>query len=497
MNAEVARDSSTPGTAAVTVAVTSLLDNAHAPLPSNEGERLLFAQLYEPLVRLDCTGAVVPGLAQSWKRATGDTLSPAGPPYFGVARLTFTLRHDARFANGDRVRAADVISSWRASAHAHAREPMGPLIAAVASGARAADESTLVIELPDSLADLRALASPYLAVSRPAPSGSQWPYGTTSYYVDSALAHHGPAPLESHPGMATIGLRALGNATRESIPPYGNSTPGKTPPLLFQAEPDADRRDILDRGADFLITSSPAAIQYARTQIDRMSIPLPWTRRYVLLLTAHDTDGGGSDCSDPDLRPLRDALAMAVHTEARGAEGPCWWRSDSTGARPDPRVRARSRQILYRTGDATARELAERIVALAAPGREEPAAAALRGAAPELFEGGGWNAGGVDSIDFAERLERGSEGAYIIALPRVPAWPAAARASLRAAAPWLASAGGTHALLPLVDTRETLLIRRERGIPRMTILHDGTVIFDASANSGNAGSANASGRSTP
>jgi hypothetical protein len=497
--AESARDSSSPGTAAVTVAVTTLIDTSHAPWPGDEGERLLFAQLYEPLVRLDCTGAVVPGLAQSWNRATGDSSSTDASRYLGVTRLTFTLRHDARFTNGDRVHAADVISSWRASADAHARQPIAPLITAVASLSRAADDSTLEVELPDSLADLRALASPYLAVSRPAPSGSRWPYGTTSYYVDSALTSHGPAPLESFPGTATIGLRMLGSATPGSTAPGVDSASGGAPPLLFQVDPGADRRDVLDRGADILITSSPVAIQYARTQSDLTLVPLPWTRSYVLLLPAHATDGHATGCIDAVLRPLRDALAMASHAEARRAEGPCWWRTDSTGARPDSRFQTRSRQILYDTDDAAARELAERIVALAAPGREEPATAALRRAAPELFGRGAWNAGGMDSVHFAERLERGSEGAYILALPRVPAWPAAARASLLAAAPWLASAGGTRALLPLVDTRETLLIRRGRGIPRMTILHDGTVTFDAaaSANGGNSAGAHASGRRTP
>ena len=68
-----------------------------------------------------------------------------------------------------------------------------------------------------------------------------------------------------------------------------------------------------------------------------------------------------------------------------------------------------------------------------------------------------------------------------IAVPSDPAWPAAARALLLAAAPWLAPLARTSAVLPLVDTRETLLIRRERGIPRMTIQHDGTIIFHAGA----------------
>jgi hypothetical protein len=63
-----------------------------------------------------------------------------------------------------------------------------------------------------------------------------------------------------------------------------------------------------------------------------------------------------------------------------------------------------------------------------------------------------------------------------------------------AAAPWLAPIGGTNAILPLVDTRETLLIRRGRGIPRMTILQDGTIIFGAAAS---ASVENARGRSRP
>lgn len=449
--------------AAIKVAVITLLDTAHAPWPRNAGERLLFAQLYEPLVRLDCTGAVVPGIARSWTRDS--TSTPA------VAQWSFVLRNEARFGNGERVRAADVLSGWRASADAHSREPAGSLISAIASGARAVDDTTLVIALPDSLADVRAFASPELAVARQSSAGSSWPDGTTSYYVDAALGRSASAASATLPVVTEIALRTRGGAA----------------PLLFQVEPDADRRDILDAGADVLITSSPAAVQYARTQESRAAIHLPWTRSFVLVLPARGGDHPGADCVNADLRPLRDALATAVHVEARGADGPCWWktgRSDhATLGRPD----TRSRRILYPVHDATARELAERIVALVAPGREEPATAALRRAVPELFEAGGWGAAGLDSLHFAESLARGSEGAYVLALPRAPAWPAAARASLLAAAPWLAPLGHSESLVPLVDTRETLLIRRARGIPRMTILHDGTIIFGA-PDGGSAGS---------
>ncbi len=476
--AAVGGDSSAPGTAAATIALTTPLDTAHAPWPRNAGERLLFAQLYEPLVRLDCTGAVVPALARSWKVAAGDSASSEGAPANGVARLTFTLRHDAYFTNGDRVRAADVISSWRASADAHAREPVGSLILAIASGARATDDSTLVVELPDSLADLRAFASPQLVVSRPAGPHTRWPYGTTSYYVDSALEHYGPGPPGNLPAIAIIGLHRRSDVTRRGAP-----TPGDTTPLLFDVQPEIDRRDILDWGADLLITSSPTAIQYARTQGGHTQIDLPWTRRYALVLPAREADGegDGAGCAGDDLRPLRDALAVAVHVDARGAEGPCWWgaRDTTEAARSLPRPpRPPSRRILYPIQDTTARELAERIVALAAPGRNEPAAIALHRGAPELFEQSGWSASGADSAHFAESLVRAHDGGYIIALPSNPARPAAALASLFAAATRLAPRDRTRSILPLVDTRETLLIRLVRGIPPMTIQHGGTVIFD-------------------
>jgi hypothetical protein len=442
--------------AAITVALTTLVDPAHAPSPRDAGERLLFAQLYEPLLRLDCTGDVVPGLAQSWSR---DSSTVAG-----LARWSFVLRSDARFGRRERVRAADVVSSWRSSADAdaHSRRPAGDLIAAIASAARAADDSTLVVAVPDSLVPLRAFASPELAVARPESDGRGWPYGTTSYYVDPTLADSARASAVRLPLVGAIGLRSTGAAN----------------PLLFQVRPDADARDILDAGTDLLITASPSAIQYARTQENRLSLPLPWSRSYALVVPALEGRESITDCSSADLRPLRDALATAVHAEARGADGPCWWETERSDATPSP-TDARSHRILYPIEDPTARELAERIVALAAPGREEPATAALHRVAPELFESGGWSAAGIDSLRFAESLARGREGAYILALPRDPAWPAAARASLVAAAPWLAPLGHATSLVPLVDTRETLLIRRVRGIPRMTILHDGTVIFDS------------------
>ena len=61
---------------------------------------MLFRQLYETLVRVDCHGRVRPGLAASWRLdANGRT-------------WIVTLRENARFSDGAPVTAADVRASW-------------------------------------------------------------------------------------------------------------------------------------------------------------------------------------------------------------------------------------------------------------------------------------------------------------------------------------------------------------------------------------------------
>src|SRR5262245_23722594 len=63
-----------PGEPIATVALGEQVNPANAPHPSNPSERLLFRQLYEALVRVDCDGVVRPGLAASWQTdASGRT----------------------------------------------------------------------------------------------------------------------------------------------------------------------------------------------------------------------------------------------------------------------------------------------------------------------------------------------------------------------------------------------------------------------------------------
>src|SRR4051794_6774961 len=56
-----------PGEPIETVALSDHIDPSNAPRPSNESEQLLFRQLYETLVRVDCHGRARPGLAASWQ----------------------------------------------------------------------------------------------------------------------------------------------------------------------------------------------------------------------------------------------------------------------------------------------------------------------------------------------------------------------------------------------------------------------------------------------
>jgi hypothetical protein len=75
------------------------VDLEHAPVPTNDSERLLFRQLYRNLVRVDCAGEVHPELARAW------TFDSAGRIW------TFTLRDTS--PSGERLSASQVLAAWR------------------------------------------------------------------------------------------------------------------------------------------------------------------------------------------------------------------------------------------------------------------------------------------------------------------------------------------------------------------------------------------------
>ncbi len=306
----------------VTLAVTDPVDARHAPLPHNDAERLVFGQLYESLIRVDCQGRPLPGLAATWEQAPGD-------------RWGFTLRDNARFWDGAPVTARDVLASWRSHD------------ATLAASLTVTGDRTFTLAASD--APFQRLADQALAVTKPAPGGG-WPIGTGRYWMTSGDPAS-PDALVAQP-MARSGQ----------------------PVVKIATGPAGGARDALDGGADVLITDDAATLDYARTLTGYVDVPLEWSRTYVLFAPGRDKSAIG------DLR--LESLREAVHGDARPAEwsGPGrFWFTDlqpcgALGGRDTLGATARRHRIVYNQSDRSAADLAARLVGLGVLGRGTVAA---------------------------------------------------------------------------------------------------------------------------
>jgi hypothetical protein len=217
---------------------------------------------------------------------------------------------------------------------------------------------------------------------------------------------------------------------------------GSRPVIDFRFEPNSDARDALDRGADLLVTRDPRLVDYARGLPEFGTFPLPWSRSYVLVqpAAAEPLDVVGTDLERRSL--ARDA----VQADARGAEPPFWWNEATCPARTAAAARSESpsTRVAYIRGDEVARALAERVVALA------QSATGLRTVA-------------LEPAEFTALVHKGSEWAYVVALPRRTLAPCRESAALPDGA----------RIQPLIDTRAHAIVRR--GSPPLTIEWDGTV----------------------
>jgi len=428
----------------VRIALPGMVDPAHAPVPRNDSERMLFGYLYETLIKVDCRGRVHPGLASDWYE--GD----------GGRRWTFTLRRDARFWDGSPVTARDVAACWQSAA----TEPL--IWEAGVDSVAAAGESTLHIYLADPRGEVpRELSAPPFAVAGPGPK-YRWPPGSSPCRI----------PEEQ------MWLSVMRRGPIAVTPAYGND--GTV--LLFlepASSPAYDARDLLEAGADVMMTGDPDVIEYALSRPHLETVPLPWSREYVLLSTTRVL---GIRMGDrlPGLDPgFTVALARdAVPGVSRGHEASGWWKKagscegdeDARGGAasagpvsrmPEPGGR---RRIIYDEDDPVARSIAERIVGLGAAGPGgSPAAAELEASVPGLTGGpGSLSAAGMPEEELNASLERGDQFAYIIWLPVDPADPCIEIRRLIDRADWLSHLGGrlAGAMLPLVDTRRFAIVRK-------------------------------------
>jgi hypothetical protein len=215
------------------------------------------------------------------------------------------------------------------------------------------------------------------------------------------------------------------------------------PELTLAPSISGDLRDAIDQGTDLVQTTDPALLDYARRRPGVTAVALPWYRTYVLLLPARSA--GVGPAIPADTAGFQAGLARdAVRADARAAAGPFWWDARAACAEqpaPKPR-RAPTGAIAYPAQDSVARDLAERIVALA---------------------GGNVTARGLAADSFGVALRLETERGYVLGLPRQALVPC------RESAGWPPRA----AVVPLVDARPYAVLRR--GGPALVVEWDAAV----------------------
>jgi hypothetical protein len=229
---------------------------------------------------------------------------------------------------------------------------------------------------------------------------------------------------------AVFATRALGVAT------------GRSPTLTEQEPATGDLRDAIDGAVDLVVTGDPDLLEYAGRRPGHSSVALPWHRLYLLLLPSGDASLGPA--LPADTSGFRMALAEnAVRTDARPAEPVAWPDSAARCAAGTVRPASASTAVAYSAGDPAARDLAERLVALAGP-----EGLAVRPLEPDSF---------------SAALRRGDARAFVVSGPRVSTAPCAESSG------WPAGAR----VIPLVETRAHAIVRR--GAPPLVAEWDGAV----------------------
>ena len=289
-----------PRAPAIRIGLTEPVLPRHAPVPTNDAERLVFRHLYETPVRFDCEGKVLPELAEKWVKDDGGR------------RWTFRVRDGAQFWDGMPVTAQDL---------AFGRGGVGYTLGALETRVVTVTLARPADDVPPLLAD------PGLAVAKPAPDTS-WPIGTGAYWATSATT------------------------TAQEI--RAQSSRGDT--LVFRLAQGGDARDLVDAGVDLLITRDRALRDYAATLKDLVVVTLPWDRTYVYITP----EPGGTRYDGLEQAVRAEARRPEggfwwLDLRACGIGG-----SNSVS----PPVAAGQRRILYARSDPTARELAGRLAAL-------------------------------------------------------------------------------------------------------------------------------------
>ncbi len=417
----------------IVVALFDEVDPAHAPDWRNQSERLVFQQLYES-VNLP-PGGCDPGLLADARYSEDGRVA------------SFKLRDDARFWDGTRVTSHDVARSL-----ANAVEfvegldsitcPDSRTIEVYVAGAASLRASSI------HRFDWGALVSPALAVTKPI--AGTWPMGTGPY-------------------------RVVDSGTRGRNLTIQPSFDSSKPVIQFVDARGIDARDTLDPAfrprIDFMIIGDPNVAEYARNQDRFHTMVLEPSTAYFLFsitraraLETHDVPIVPDSLTGAIARDaLRNSNAHSLHASVAlrsGVLGEC-----------APPVRGvlfstvpTTRRVLYDVANPTARDLAERIVALATGDPlTSTDVAALRAAIPGLSTTPPSPvAVGVGAGELEASLATSVEFAYVVGLPLLRPERCFLPRELVRLAPWLGRGDAPLYLktIPLVITRPYAIATR-------------------------------------
>jgi hypothetical protein len=398
------------------------------------------AQLYEPLVTVSCDGRILGTLASEWSRLVDNA-------------WTFRLRDSAAFSNGDRINANAVQASWAATSR-NASAAQGWISPIESIMLR--DDRTLTVGIREPQASYVGIFGNLLFAVRDARrtyAASEWPLGSGAFLIDSG-------------------------ASRPGSPALRPAEAGAIPVVRLRAQAGGDGRDLLDAGVDVLQTRDPAVLDYARRGSFGIHA-LPADRSYVILIAPQDTAPSSAVSASIDsvrAGEFRSALARdAARADSRPAQHTGWWNNASRCAseripsRDTPTVRpALARLLYYEEGDAVAKALAERIVALlrgAGTGTASETSDLLARLFPRVtaLDASRLIAAPADSAT----LSSGAGFAYIVHLPVRTTASCMEMSRLRNRAPWVSQSW----IFSLVDTHASLITRA--GAPAISVDFDG------------------------
>lgn len=465
----------------IIVALAGTVEPDHAPVPGNAAERLLFGQLYRRLVRVDCQGRVRPDLAVSWESGAGGR------------RWRFELDPAANAPDGRLMTAWQVVSalaarlppvadgggdtgSWTGGAGQPAPRGEAMVPEGIIDSLRAEGEFTVVAYLAGARRSPSLFGDPAFAMSGPGDaSAGDWPPQGGPFRVVE------PTPVGARPGSIFLSRGVDSDEAR----------------VVFWPAADDDPRDLMEAGADLLLTDDLDVVEYARTRAEFASEALPWERAYVLAATTRVRElRAGSRLPAPELDAglLRSLARDAVRATARAHAGVGWWKpgqldgcagggeAGRAGARRPPPVPSGAygtsgqRRLVYDATDPIARDLAERLVALSASGES------LAGIVPDLSDEEALVAIGRDRSAFAGSLSRGEEFAYLLSLPLRVYDACLELERLRRRAEWLSAwdLDPVDVVVPLVDVRAHVIFRR--GVSALELGWDGSLMLMPGSN---------------